>query len=314
MGQQDRQRLDEFDLLAYADGLLEGDPARKAQVEEALRASPEDALRIRAYQAQTEALRRRYGRRIEDAVPERLYAVLDRGRDRRLRYVAQAAAVVALIVFAGASGWLAGQWNRSGGWSAKAFVEQSYLNYVESASDSSAAPTAASAGSGKAMNWLSNKVSLTIRAPDLRERGFSIMEKQTVAVADSQMVRLTYASQDGRSFSLFLRPRWENEGPEVKVTKEGDVSLAYWLDGPLASAIASRLSRQETLEIAKIVRRAMKDPQRSEPAVHATPAEPSPEGTALATGGPTYEIPVYPEKSPASLSGPNEAEGVITTN
>lgn len=273
-----REPVNEFDLLAYADGLLDEDPARKAQVEGQLRTSPEDAARVRAYRAQAEALRRQYGGRLAEPVPESLYAVLDHRPERPVRSMMRMAALMALTVAAGMAGWLIGQGEQATGWPVQKLLEQSYLNYVDTASDLAARPKLARAGSTEPLGWLAQEISLTLRTPDLSHLGYSPVDKQTVGTAGEQMVRLVYAAQDGRTFSLFLRPRWEDRNPGLQLTQEGDISLAYWFDGPLASAIASRFPPEQTLDIAKAVRHAMHDPQVPPPAVHSTPTLPLQQG------------------------------------
>ena len=49
----------EIDLLAYADGLFDTDPGRKAEVEAYLREHPEEAARVRDYADQNDKIRRK---------------------------------------------------------------------------------------------------------------------------------------------------------------------------------------------------------------------------------------------------------------
>ena len=66
-----------IDLMAYADGLLDADPERKAEVETYLRQHPEEDARVRDYAAQNDAIRRLYRPVLSAPVPERLRAALD---------------------------------------------------------------------------------------------------------------------------------------------------------------------------------------------------------------------------------------------
>src|SRR5690606_39402342 len=111
----DDRIVGELDLLAYADGLLDGDPAHKALVERALGNEPVARARADAYRAQTAALRSAYGGRLMEPVPHRLQAAL-RGPSRRAsgRHV-NAAAMVALAMAAGGVGWMLGEGARMTG-------------------------------------------------------------------------------------------------------------------------------------------------------------------------------------------------------
>lgn len=309
-----RSPNDELDLLAYADGFLDDDPLRKARVERKLHASPAEAQRARAYRAQTEALRREYARRLEDPVPDRLYAALEGSVWPAARTMVRVAAIVALMIGTGVSGWLAGQWSRSIEWSAQEFIDQSYRNFAKSAADSMAGPKIAEINSAEPLVWLSEKISLTLRAPDLSDLGFTIVDKRTMGSSGDQMVRMTYAARDGRDFSLFLRPRWEDKSRDLRVVNEGDVTLVFWLDGPLASTIATRFSPDETVKLAEAVRRAMQSRRVPPPSVRSTPPLPSRQGAGLTTSTLAVERPPAAGQLPAPMTRPMPARDAATAN
>jgi hypothetical protein len=123
------------------------------------------------------------------------------------------------------------------------------------------------------------------------------------------MVRLEYAAPDGRGFSLFLRGRWEDSDPDLRVANRDGVSMAYWLDGPLASAVVSRLAPDEARRVAEHVRRMMLDPDMVEPGKWpdgaerpAADAAGQPAGTATSVGIP---VPHLARGSEASAGGPD---------
>jgi len=263
--------LSEFDLLAYADGRLEHSPAYKAELEAALAESPEERARLEAYRAQTEALRAAYGERIAEPVPERLAAALEEPAPRwRPRPAMAAAASLALALLAGVGGWSVAQWQTPGG-GAKALLEASYRDFTgarveaEGAREERVGPvsqrTLAGRGAGLAegaLSGLSEEISLTLRAPDLSDRGYDIVDKETIARGGNETVRLTYANASGETFGLYLRPRWQERGGSLNIDRRGEVSLGYWLDGPLAAAVASRRPPEETKELAETVRAQMR--------------------------------------------------------
>lgn len=299
----DHRTVDELDVLAYADGLLDDNPVLKDKVEEWLHASPELAARMRVYRAQSEALREAYGGRVHEPVPDRLLAALEAQPRWRWRDAARAAALVLLIVVTSVSGWLLGRSDRgvqwTAQWSAQDFLTQSYQEYIGMAVDGRILP----AERVEPLNWLSEEISLTLRAPDLTELGYAIVDKRTVSDGEHQMVRLVYAHRDGRSFSLFLRPRWDERQRQLHVATENDISLAYWLEGPLASAIASQLSPDETLAIAESVRGALLDPDVSQPTMHSDPPAQVRARGEMATSTPPGDNAMVPEE-PAMPSVP----------
>lgn len=300
---------DEFDLMAYADGFLDEDPARKALVEKRLRAFPADAARVEAYRAQNAALRRRYGRRVEDPVPDRLYAALERPGWRPFRAAAAAAAMLALTSVAGVSGWMIGQSDRSVGWLPAEFLDDSRIGYVESGRHVEPAPAAARASAP--LDWLAESIALDVRVPDLSAHGFMLERTETLPGGE-RMVRLSYAGADGDGFSLFLRPWWEPRNPGIELIRRDGAWLAYWRDGPVASVIVSRLPEDEVRRLAREVRRAMQKEGSPVPAIQ---AETAPSGLpGLATGAAAENV-----HAPGRLPAPSgmdapDSSWIIRTN
>jgi len=277
----------ELDLIAYADGLLDRDPRRKSEVDARLASRPDDAARVRAYRAQSEALRAHYGPRVAEPIPARLRAVLETDVPRRrpwLRPAAFAGWTLAAVV----SGWIAAEWRAPSETLARGFLEQSYVDYANtlSANAPRGGPAdAAAQAEAVPLTWQSNDLALTLQAPELSNLGFQLTEKRSVGIAGDRIVRLIYAASDGRSFSMFLRPRWEETTPEVQLVREGDVLLAYWLEGPLASAVVTRLPEEEALALAEAVRREMNTSSLPPPELDAKLEHTPHETTMAAEGG-----------------------------
>lgn len=299
--------IDDLDIMAYADGLMDDDPARREEIERRLRASPELAARAESYRSQAAALRRAYGARAHEPVPERLYTALERKPPRFERRVAGIAAMLALIVCAGVTGWLLGRGGYSGSTTARDFVARSYQDYVIRNEETGPART----GQVEPLNWLPQEVSLTLRTPDLTGQGYSLVDKETVGHDGERMVRLTYADKDGRSFTLFLHPRWKERDEEMRFARKGDISLAYWFDGPLASVIASRLSPDETLAISKAVRDALNDPDAARPKLGPDEKAPDRSGGEIAGGVPLPGNGAFTSQEPPAPVSGAEVPGVI---
>lgn len=271
----DAKRSRDIELIAYVDGLADADPGLRARIEARLAGSSDEAERVRAYEAQNEALRRAFGWRASEPVPERLTAVLDHHGGRSHRAAISIAAVVALVALASTGGWLLGRGEAGGEWTPEAFIASSYRDFVTLGGATSPAP----ASDAAPFEWLADQVSISIRVPNLEALGYRLVDRQQVADGGPQAVRLVYAAEDGRSFNLFLRPRWSERRREIQVSTRGDVSLAYWLEGPLVTAVASRLPAEETRRIAETVRGALLDPSTSHMTIEA--AEPNRGGPGL---------------------------------
>ncbi|MFW5881444.1 MAG: hypothetical protein ACOCTP_02880, partial [Roseicyclus sp.] len=101
--------IDDLDLLALADGFLDDDPSRKAEIEAAIARDPAAASRLSDYRAQTAALRAAHAGVLAAPVPERLRAVLEETGGAGARPVLRRAAAGVMVVAAGLGGWLIGQ-------------------------------------------------------------------------------------------------------------------------------------------------------------------------------------------------------------
>lgn len=303
--------IDDLDIMAYADGLLDDDPARRGEIERRLRASPELAARAEAYCGQAAALRRAYGARAHEPVPERLYAALEHRPQRFERRIAGIAAMLALILGAGVTGWMLGRgaYPVPGSTTDRDFVARSYQDYMIRSDE----PGMTRTGQAEPLNWLSQEVSLTLRAPDLTGQGYSLVDKAAIEHNGKRMVRLGYAGEDGRDFTLFLHPRWQEQDREMHLTREGDVSLAYWLDGPFASVIASRLPPEETLAVSRAVKKALNDPDAARPTLEPEPGDNTPQhpGGEIAVGVPLPKNGAFTPQKPAAPVSEAETPGVI---
>ncbi|MEX0693043.1 MAG: hypothetical protein WD075_01235 [Rhodospirillales bacterium] len=246
----------DLELMAYIDGLLNEAPLRKQAVERRIADDPALAELVWDIRAQNDALRDAYsGLLLDSHVPAHLSHALETP-GRSSAWMLPKIAGMSAVVLAAVVGWYAGQnSNEHEEKIADQFLEQSYQRFVETKAD--AVGKAANVSDDMPVNWLSNRLSLRLLAPDLRSDGYAIVGQETIKIGDVQMVRLVYAAANGEAFSLFLRPRWESGRRDVRVVTENDVSLAVWLDGPLAATLAGKLPPKRLSELAAIVRDTM---------------------------------------------------------
>ncbi len=270
--------ISKLDLLAYADGLLDRDPRRKAMVDKAIGRSPELAEELASLIAQTAALRRAYAPRLDDPIPERLSAVLE-PKDARHYGGALRAALLCLIMLGSvAAGWFGAQFGSDvpEPGAASDLVDRAYDHATEYPTAAYEGGPDATPGMTRPVSWLANGISLTLDPPDLSRLGYSLVSRKSFLSEDGRVTRLTYANRQGQSFALFLRPRWKSGDIEVNLTRRGDVSVAYWLDGPVASALASDISGDEALSLAEAIRQEIgkpgSAPDREPTPLHTSPA------------------------------------------
>jgi anti-sigma factor RsiW len=129
------------------------------------------------------------------------------------------------------------------------------------------------------LDWLSHQIAVSLQLPDLTSQGFTLVEKRLVSSNDPQAVQVIYATSSGRRLSLFLRTRWQDETPQFRFAEKDGVMMVYWLEGPLAYALAGQLDRQEMVEVVQTLRASMRhQPQGT---VSQIAPETAPPGTLL---------------------------------
>ncbi len=283
--------IEDLDLHAYVDGLLDDDPGRKAAVEAYLRHSPEAMHRVEDFKTQNAALQKAFGPRIADPVPQRLYDALDvPPRQRSQRVALRAAAMTAALFAAGLTGWMAGLGVNQDRMISKA-VDQSYQQFAAAPSADTPKP-APGIGAFQAVDprMATGETSIGLHAPDLSQAGYRLTQERQVSTSGTDMVRLDYdaagaagmahsaSSTREHGFSLFLAPRWSPDPDGVKAAERDGVSIVYWLEGPYISTLVTRMPQAEAERTAAAVREAMAAERR----------QPVP------SGGPAFDTPTPP--------------------
>lgn len=270
----ERHPIGEFDLLAYADDPHGLDPQHREAIEAHLRRHPEDAARVEIFRQQNAALRECYGPYRSAPVPERLYDALESGQDRPRPRVLRHAAAASVVAAAAVIGWLAG--GGHGGPALIAFTDEPQAVRQANPEPDGVTPFTV-AGTDPA--------DATVVSPDLAHLGFSLIATDPLPGAP-QAVRLSYAGDDGRRFTLLLRSRWNDRDPGFQIQTEGDVAIVSWEEGNVAAELTSRISRDEALEIAEAVRASLRSFE---------PIRPAPSDATVAVGSADPVAPLDPE-------------------
>jgi len=263
--------IGELDLYAYADGLLEGDALRRAEIERYLASDAEAAAHVAEIQAQNREIREAYGGALAQPVPDRLMGVLAQPPRNQGRRVTGASAALVLLMVAVGAGWLVGQHDDPDRWALEEFArgaaaQHQVSQHQVSATASGVQAAAASAAGTEPLAWLNERLALEIKAPDLTDEGFALVGKSRVGLSDDGSVQLVYRNDEGTLLSLFLRPRWEERSNPMKVVRSEGVAVHYWLDGPLAFALASNTQGADTEHLAQAVHEAVGRSRLTDPA------------------------------------------------
>lgn len=257
--------IGDSELHAYADGWLDGE--RRLDVEALLARDSEAAARVRAYRAQTDALHALYDPVLAEPLDEHAAHLRDRlaaglaGDTRKLRsrlaspWIRMAAAVL-LIVAGGVGGWaLRGSEVRTvtpgplqifaeEAVQAHAFYTASRFAVEMGADDPGALDT-----------WLSQRLGRVIFGPDLSGLGYSLIGGRSLPTATGAGVQYMYEGGAGGRLTLFVSVPAGGQAAAFSYVRQGDISMFYWLEGPLAYALIGKVEREDLMAIAQVVHR-----------------------------------------------------------
>ena len=247
------RRVSEAELHAYVDGELT--PDERALVDAALAASPEDAALVRDVRELNEALRLRYADRLDGPLPPRMRQLL--GRVPRWpaalaprQAVLAAGLLIALAV--GAAGYLLHEYLENRSQPNLTFVFNAigaHRLYVQEVRH----PVEVRAAEEHLVRWLTKRVGAPLQAPALAELGWKLMGGRLLPDQGQAAAQFMYEDSSGRRLTLYMRKETGLNNTAFRFVESGDFGAFYWIDRPMAYAIAGRLTREDLLSLANAV-------------------------------------------------------------
>jgi len=247
------RRIGELELHALVDGELTGE--ERAEVEALLAVSPTEQALARDFRDLNQALRARYAGRLEEPMPGPMQEVLARVPRRRSTRGMQRwsfAAALLIAVTAGLVGYLvrglvAGAPRTEPSFVLNAIGAHSvYLPEVRH-------PVEVKADEEHLIRWLTRRVGAPIRAPSLVDRGWKLMGGRLLPDLGLPAAQFMYEDAAGRRLTLYIRKETGLNNTSFQFAERDGLGSFYWIDRPLAYALAGRLSREELMTLADTV-------------------------------------------------------------
>jgi anti-sigma factor RsiW len=278
--------ITELDLLAYADGRLDGMPDRKAEVEAYLRERPALDSILRADQRVVAKIRDAFAPIAHESPPRRLSAALSPARSpKQGLYVRPAwlAAAAPVLVLALVLGWRLGEAVRPPQSLAARDMGELFPIVQNGAETALAGDVAAFSGDDS--------------APDLSNWSLSQTSAFTAIADGREVLRATYSDESGGAVTIM---RSVAQTPHIVSIATSDVDgqhAIFWTEEGVSYSVSGNLPETELSSIAAYVRnRGLPAPSREEPA-----ARPEPEG----------EQAVVAEAEPAQSAGDTPIEPTV---
>ncbi|MBO0742265.1 MAG: anti-sigma factor [Hyphomicrobiaceae bacterium] len=251
------RRIGEAELHAYLDGELAAQ--ERAELEALLAANPVELALLRDFRDLNEAIVRGYANRLDAPVPERLKQVLagipEHVADRRSRSArGWIEAVVAMLIAALAAGTgyvlrdLTVATRRETAFVATAIGAHSvYVPEVRHPVEVGAAEET------HLVQWLTKRLGANVRAPTLSALGWKLVGGRLLPDRGLPAAQFMYEDAAGRRLTLYLRKETGLNNAAFQFAERDGFGAFYWVDQPLAYAIAGRLARDELMGLASAV-------------------------------------------------------------
>ena len=246
-------RITETELHAFVDGELTAN--ERAEIEAALASSPADQELVRDVREINEALRQRYAGSLSEPLAPALRKPLARlGRKRVLnvRTLARWAAAIAILIAAGAAGYLARGLLAEPRGPEAAFVTTAlgaHTVYVPEVRH----PVEVKADEAHLVRWLAKRVGADVRAPALGTLGWRLMGGRLLPDQGLPAAQFMYEDASGRRLTLYVRKETGLNNTSFRFHEKDGFGSFYWIDRPLAYALSGRLSRDELMNLANTV-------------------------------------------------------------
>ncbi|SCU74688.1 PrtR transmembrane transcriptional regulator (Anti-sigma factor) [Cupriavidus necator] len=268
--------VSEAELHAYVDGLLP--ESRCAEIECYLSAHPEEAVRVRIYREQKQAIRTLFGPVLDETIPDRLIdaarmpptATSARAQQPRWlpsRSLLRVAASVAIALIGAAAGWLG-----RGAIQQAPLMAQAPDARPMPAADTASLPRRAAIAhvvyspdvkrpveleadqEDQLVAWLSRRLGAQVKPPKLGSVGYELIGGRLLPGASGPVAQFMYHDVTGQRLTLYVtNENAANKDTGFRFAQEGPVNVFYWIDGKFGYALSAGIDRGELARVATAV-------------------------------------------------------------
>jgi anti-sigma factor RsiW len=241
------------ELHAYLDGEVE--EADRLRIEAYLAEHPHLAGRLGRYQDINTGLHRLFDPVLNEAQPDVFREYRNpRGSAGLSSPLLRAAALAAIAVLAGLSGWTLRDYLQQSVQAPELahLVHPAAYAHVVYSTDPRY-PVEFSAEQKDALaDWLSERMHTDIRAPLLNDTGFDLVGGRLLPSTNRMAAQFMYQDAAGERITLYVRRNaWDGEATLFRFGEHDGVTVFYWTDGPMAYAVAGEISKKRLITVAQ---------------------------------------------------------------
>ena len=252
------RRISEAELHAYLDGELTAED--RVDVEALLAMAPAEASLLRDFRELNAAIGERYADRLEAPVSGKMQQALARIPEQRsprparsARRWLQLAAAVLIAAAAGAGGYWARGLMIDARRPEAAFVTTAIGAHSVFVPEVRHPVELGAAEEAHLVQWLTKRIGANVRAPTLAGLGWKLVGGRLLPDRGMPAAQFMYEDGTGRRLTLYLRKEPGLDNTAFRFAERDGFGAFYWVDRPLAYAIAGRLGREELMSLANAV-------------------------------------------------------------
>jgi anti-sigma factor RsiW len=241
------ETVENWALHAFADGELDGD--EKKTVEKLLAENEEARKALTHINHQKSELRRTYDGVLDEPIPAALLAATKRSTPRRILPYLVAASAAMLFFTGGSLGWYAAQNSES--LQSADLAHRAYVAHETYAVEVRHPVEVAASEQDHLQAWLSKRVGMEMKIPDLSAEGYNLLGGRLVAENDAPAGQLMYETADKQRLTVFLSNNVSGKEEALRLVQNGNLITCYWRDGKLAMAVTGDMPRDAMMALAK---------------------------------------------------------------
>lgn len=250
----------EAELHAYLDGALS--QACRSRVEEYLATHPQEADRLRAYQAHKQALRNLFNPVAGEPLPERLRMLATPPAARAARSWLPSWSPQRI-----AAGFLIAAVSGLGGWAAHDLLpppqlvarslplaRQAAVAHVVYSPEVRRPVEVGADQEDQLVAWLSKRLGTPVRPPRLGALGYELIGGRLLPGNSGPVAQFMYHDASGQRLTLYVSTEnASNHDTAFRFAQEGPVNVFYWIDGKFGYALSAGIDKAELARIAAAV-------------------------------------------------------------
>jgi anti-sigma factor RsiW len=238
----------EDDLHAYVDGGL--DDARRLEVESWLAGHPEDAERVRDWEAQNRALHHAFDPVLNEPLPLDLVHAAS-GRRHRLGRLWRSIAAVLALAATGLAGYGIGVRSARPPTLAQ-LPRDAAAAYAVFTPERRHPVEVDAAHADHLVAWLSNRLGSRLSAPDFTAEGFALLGGRLLSGGGGPVAQFMYQDTAGHRVTLYIR-RDVRDGRDTafRHAVENGVEVFYWIDRDLGYALSGQIGHADMQRLAE---------------------------------------------------------------